>query len=275
MVDCHIHIALSGGDWRAAVRRHKAGPDKAWIREILRRYQAAGVTYLRDGGDKWGVGAAARALAPAYGICFRAPGTPLYFSGHYGGFLGEPFRDLEEFREKAACRKAEGADFLKLMASGIMDFSRFGVLTQESPQPKAIAQAVEAARQAGLAVMVHANGPEAVLAAAEAGADSVEHGAYLTEEALAAMARAGTVWVPTLSPVAAQNSPVTQGILAHTEKNLRRFAELGGRIAPGSDGGASGVFHGAGTEYALLTKVFGSDAPTVLAAGIAAIQEKF
>ena len=49
--------------------------------------------------------------------------------------------------------------------------------------------------------MAHANGAEVVRSAAEAGVDSVEHGAYLDGEALHAMAENGTVWVPTLSTI--------------------------------------------------------------------------
>ena len=39
------------------------------------------------------------------------------------------------------------------------------------------------------------------MTSALAGADSVEHGAYLDNQALDAMRQAGAVWVPTLSTV--------------------------------------------------------------------------
>ena len=63
LADCHIHMVLDGADWRGASDRHRNGPDRAWIRARLAEYAAAGFTHLRDGGDKWGVGAAARELA--------------------------------------------------------------------------------------------------------------------------------------------------------------------------------------------------------------------
>ena len=53
--DHHIHIILDGADWRAAIAAHRGGPNEAVIRQRLQAYQAAGVTYLRDGGDRWGV----------------------------------------------------------------------------------------------------------------------------------------------------------------------------------------------------------------------------
>lgn len=49
--------------------------------------------------------------------------------------------------------------------------------------------------------MAHANGARTVEAAAMAGVDSVEHGAYLDTDALRAMRENGTVWVPTLSTI--------------------------------------------------------------------------
>ena len=62
-VDCHVHMVLDGIDWKAAIARHANRPDIDYIQDILSRYQALGVTYLRDGGDRWGVGAAARSMA--------------------------------------------------------------------------------------------------------------------------------------------------------------------------------------------------------------------
>ena len=129
--------------------------------------------------------------------------------------------------------------------------------------------------------MVHANGPEAVTAAAEAGVDSVEHGAYLHEEALFAMRQAGTVWVPTLSTIGnlrgtGRFSEVAVAkILESAMENVYAFASLGGLLAPGSDAGAWAVPHGSTTEYALLRQVLGDKTERVLAQGVAVIQEKF
>ena len=82
-----------------------------------------------------------------------------------------------------------------------MDFNRFGVLTEAGLPTAEIKELIHISHEEGMAVMAHANGGETVRAAAEAGVDSVEHGAYLTEEALFAMKENGTVWVPTLSTI--------------------------------------------------------------------------
>ena len=87
------------------------------------------------------------------------------------------------------------------MISGLMDFDRFGVLTEEGLDPKEIRELIHIAHDEGMAVSAHCNGAKTAIAAAEAGLDSVEHGAYLNDEALAAMTEAGTGWVPTLSTI--------------------------------------------------------------------------
>ena len=69
--DCHMHMVLDGVDWKQAIARHSVRPDENFIRNTLAHYRDLGYTYLRDGGDKWGVGAKARELAPEYGITYR------------------------------------------------------------------------------------------------------------------------------------------------------------------------------------------------------------
>ena len=62
-------MVLDGADWKAAIAAHRSGPVDALIRPRLARYRDLGFSYLRDGGDRWGVGERARKLAPEYGIC--------------------------------------------------------------------------------------------------------------------------------------------------------------------------------------------------------------
>ena len=303
VADCHMHMILDGVDWKNAIRRHENGPDIPWIRAQLAIYQSQGYTYLRDGGDRWGAGAAARAIAHEYGIEYRTPLAPLCQEGHYGGFIGLTYRNMGEYAQLvqgmidgewiATCRmpagpmwasaptKGEltGADFIKIMISGLMDFHQFGKLTLPSLPSDHIRELIHIAHDMGMAVMAHANGPEAVIAAAEAGVDSVEHGAYLNEEALSAMAENGVVWVPTVSTVAnlrgKDRFPEDQveKILECNLSNVVAFHEMGGLLAPGSDAGAWSVPHGANTEYDLLTGVGVTEA--ALDRGAAVIQRKF
>ena len=102
--DCHIHMVLDGIDWKNAIARHSKRPDEDYIRKTLGLYRDLGYTYLRDGGDRWGVGKRARELAPEYGITYRTPLSPLCKAGHYGSFIGTAFENYKEYHQCKICR---------------------------------------------------------------------------------------------------------------------------------------------------------------------------
>lgn len=281
LCDCHMHMILDGDNWRTAIHRHREAPDIPWIRAQLETYRRLGFDYLRDGGDRWGAGKAARALAPEYGIRYRTPLAPLCKAGHYGSFIGKTYENFREYADLVRQARAEGADFIKIMISGLMDFDHAGVLTEEGLADAEIRELIHIAHEEGFAVMAHANGDRIVTAAARAGVDSVEHGAYLGEDALAAMAENGTVWVPTLSTIGNLRGKgrfdegAVTAILESALENVAAFAARGGLLAPGTDAGAWAVPHGSLTEYALLPQALGENRDTILEKGIAVIREKF
>lgn len=277
--DCHMHMVLDGIDWKAAIARHRVMPDEDFIRKTLDRYRDLGYSYLRDGGDRWGVGAKARELAPEYGITYRTPLAPICRRGHYGEFIGVSYENMKEYAGLVVNTREKGGDFIKIMISGLMDFDRYGVLTQPGLDPKEIKELIHIAHDAGMAVMAHANGADTVIAAAEAGVDSVEHGAYLNEESLAAMAEMGTVWVPTLSTVGNLKGKgrfpdgETAKILESALENVAAFRCLGGIVAAGTDAGAWAVPHGCGTEEEYLVRAGVTEED--LEKGFSVIQVKF
>lgn len=279
--DCHIHMVLDGANWRAAIARHRKAPDEEWIHTTLAHYQSLGYVYLRDGGDRWGVGKRARELAGRYGITYRTPLAPLCKAGHYGSFIGKTYETTREYAALVRSAREDGADFIKIMISGLMDFDNAGVLTEEGLSQAEIRERIHIAHEEGFAVMAHANGDRVVTAAARAGVDSVEHGAYLGEEALSAMAESGTVWVPTLSAIGNLRGKgrfreaAVETILESAMENVARFASQGGLLAPGTDAGAWAVPHASSTEYDLLGQALGADRDEILARGISKIREKF
>lgn len=281
--DCHIHMLLDGRDWRGAIDAHRVEPDRELIRRRLSAYAQAGFDYLRDGGDRWGVGAAARELAPEYGITYRTPLAPLCRAGHYGAFIGKKYENLKGFARMVGENRRRGGDFIKVMISGLMDFDHFGQLTEESLPPSEIGELIHIAHEEGMAVMLHANGARTVEAAACAGADSVEHGAYLDLHAMAAMRENGTIWCPTLSAIGNLRGKgrfderAVEEIYHTACVNVKTFAEMGGLVACGSDAGAWAVPHvqGGEDEYAHLTGAIGSGADEVLFRGTKAVQERF
>lgn len=276
-----MHMILDGYEWRSAIARHSNRPDDAWIRQQLKTYQSLGFTYLRDGGDRWGAGKRARDFAPEYGIRYRTPLAPLCKRGHYGAFIGETYENFREYRDLIQKHRENGADFIKIMISGLMDFDRYGVLTEPGYPPSEIRELIHIAHEEGFSVMAHCNGAETAIAAAVAGLDSVDHGAYLNREALHAMAENKVIWVPTLSTIGNLRGKgrfdecAVRNILDSAMENVYQFANLGGILAPGTDAGAWAVPHGSVTEYEILREILGSATDSALEQGTKAIMERF
>lgn len=260
LYECHGHALMDGAAYADAHRRHAAGVDLAAVRSCLSSLQRAGVTYFRDGGDALGVSLRARELAGEYGIVYRSPAFAIHKKGFYGGIVGRAWSDLREYRGLVAEAKAEGCDFIKLMFSGIITFREYGGLSCPGLTAEEIAALVEIAHGEGFAVMAHVNGAETVRAAVEAGTDSIEHGYFMDDACLDALARSGAVWVPTVAAIDAFvgrpgfDPDIARRTLETQLERIRAAADRGVRIAAGSDSGAVGVPHGAGTrtEYRLL-----------------------
>lgn len=271
--DCHMHIVLDGFDWKVSIARHKETPHIPTIRNALSLYQKQGYTYLRDGGDRWGVCAAAREIAPEYGVTYRTPLAPLCKAGHYGSFIGEVYENFHEYTALVQRHRQEGADFIKIMISGLMDFDRAGVLTEDGLSAGEIKELIHIAHEEGFSVMAHCNGARTIENAASSGVDSIEHGAYADDATLHAMAENKTVWVPTVSTIANLrgkgrfDEQAVAAILENATENIQKFVTLGGFLAPGSDAGAWAVPHGADTEHALLTEILGENAGDILGEG--------
>lgn len=89
-----------------------------------------------------------------------------------------------------------GADVIKICATG-------GVLSKgDDPQASQFTQdelkaAVGDAHRLGRRVAAHAHGAQGIVWATQAGVDSIEHGSYMNDEAIAAMKARGTYLVPT------------------------------------------------------------------------------
>ncbi len=258
--ETHAHAILDGADFRAALKRHADGPDEVWVRRVLERYRDNHIIYVRDGGDHQGVSLLAKRLAPEYGVEYRSPAFAIHQKGLYGSMVGRAWADMAAYRALVAEAKEQGADFIKLMLSGIMDFNEYGVLSCPSPTPEEMAELVRVAHGEGFAVMAHCNGADAVKAALAAGIDSLEHGYYMDAQAVADLAASDCVWVPTFAPVANLMGlgrfpdEVLNRIVEGHRANVRAALSAGARIAPGSDGGAFAVPHAAGAldEYRWL-----------------------
>ena len=102
---------------------------------------------------------------------------------------------------------------------------------------------VDEAKRHGLPVMVHAHGDEGARAAVLAGARSIEHGTYLSDETLALMKARGTWFVPTYVTMDELNEERYDYVLRlrgkhmlpHLERAIRAGHAMGVRFATGAD----------------------------------------
>lgn len=243
---------MDGIDYHAAVRDHKDHVNLARVRAHLQAYKDSAIPFVRDGGDRFGVSEAARTLAGEYGITYYTPLFAIHREGHYGHIVGKSARTLKEYAQLVGQVREKGGNFIKIMASGIVDYRAYGLLSEEALERGWIAQMIHIAHEEGFAVMVHANGPEAVLPAVLAGADSIEHGNYIDRDCMEAMADSGCVWVPTI--VTTRNligcgryeDAVLESIYDMECRNLADAYASGVLVALGSDAGAYLVPHGKG-----------------------------
>lgn len=263
--ECHAHIFMDGRNYKEAAALHRKEVQDWDIRQKFRKYAECGITYVRDGGDALGVSERARELAGEYGITYRTPIFAIHRKGHYGGIVGMEYGDWREYRRLVLKVRERRGDFIKLMFSGIMDFRREGQMNEDPLPGDEIRELIHIAHEEGFAVMAHVNGARTVQQAVEAGVDSVEHGNFLDEECLRALAESHAVWVPTYVTITnlIGSGRFDDGALERLKERqgevIRRGYELGAKLALGSDAGAYMVPHGQGLldEYREFKRLLG------------------
>jgi imidazolonepropionase-like amidohydrolase len=136
-----------------------------------------------------------------------------------------------------------GANLIKICATG-------GVLSKgDDPQASQYTleemQAIVAdAHRLGRKVAAHAHGAQGILWATQAGVDSIEHGSYINDEAIAEMKKRGTYLVPTLyledwmlqsGHLPAFYHQKMVDVSAVAKGNIKRAMDAGVKIAMGTD----------------------------------------
>ena len=263
--ECHAHIFMNGTYYRKAVQTHKVQANEASVRSALEAYRKAGVTYVREGGDPYGASLLAGRLASEYGIEYRSPVFAIHKNGHYGKIVGRGFDTLKEYHQRVLEAASEGADFIKIMTTGLLDFNDDGKVTGTPVDEAEVREMVHIAHEEGFAVMSHTNGIYGTRAAIEAGVDSLEHGNYMDAETIAMLADSNTVWVPTLVTVrnlagcGRYEDSVLNPIIHQAEVLVRLAYQKKVKVAPGSDAGAYMVPHGKGIlqEWEAFRQILG------------------
>jgi imidazolonepropionase-like amidohydrolase len=239
MIDCHVHLC---GDSREGALDRLAGyGDEDLDRVIeaaLRAQLAAGVTTVRDLGDRrWAV-LSWRDRVAAGTVGFPSPaivasGPPITTPGGHCWFMGgETSHHPGALRAAIRERAHRGVDVVKVMASGGVMTPGTDVLACQYALEQ-LRILVEEAHACGLPVTAHAHGLAAVIRAAEAGVDGIEHCSCLTEHGveqpaglLARLVAHRTVVCPTLGIV--PGIPLSPAVLALQE---RTGSTLAARLA--------------------------------------------
>lgn len=287
LIDAHVHLVGDSGPMALErVAGYSEDELDAVVTAALERHRAAGVTSVRDLGDRRFNVLDRRDAQRAHDDGLPhivASGPPITSPGGHCCFLGGEVASPVEIADAVRERVERGADVVKVMASGGMNTPGTDV---SSPQ-FALADLrllVAEAHRAGLPVTAHSHAAAGIDQAVEVGVDGIEHGSYLvaggpaglvglinvsaSDQQLEALAASGIPVCPTLggfTPELFRNAPphvkemiaaagVTPEQIVETRMTLiGRMHRAGVRFVSGTDAGiappkAHGLFANAVIE---------------------------
>jgi len=284
-IDAHTHLSgMYNADYRRGLldSLQQGIPEQTLLAtDNLKKTLMAGITTVRDVGssDQIDVGlrnaaaagiipgprmlVAVKAIGSTGGHCDDQNGFRPGLFGHEStpeqGVINTP----DEGRRAVRLNIKYGADVIKICATGgvlsMTDEVDIPQLTQE--EMNAIVDEAHTLRKKTAA---HAHGAEGAKRAIRAGIDSIEHGAFLDDEALDLMKARGTYYIPTLMALEGGKEilakggyppPVAQKMTAAIEsigQVVRKAIAKGVTIGMGTD--AAVYPHGRNTEeFHLMT----------------------
>src|SRR5262245_48165215 len=211
LIDCHVHFVYSG--FRSLEEIDRCPVETADINGVVNGglMLDAGYTTVRDVGTIGNVAVAVRdaiaagkvrgprviasgqIIGPTSGMIDTLPSHWSTASG-----LGVCVDGCEAIVKEVRRQIKNGVDNIKLGASGV-EVGRYAYTWMTTLSAEEIAAAVAEAHRWGRTVAIHCQSFDAAKFALRAGADTIEHGTRLDDEALALFADSRAALVPTLS----------------------------------------------------------------------------
>ena len=245
LIDSHEHLGIDLGDEEGQLAQ---APEYTMARCIrtARTVLRAGITTIRDCGERGMIGPLVkRAIDDGVvpGPRVLAAGRNICRTGGHGWKMGLQADGADGLRSavREVCR--DGADFIKIMASGGISTAGSTVMAPEFTDDEFVAVIDEAHRR-GRKIAAHGHGGPGVASAVRAGVDSIEHGLFLTDDDVALMVRHGTYLVVTAGSFVVirddpgvpqfQKDKVGNALTDHLAM-LGRTRQAGLKIAVGTD----------------------------------------
>lgn len=250
LIDCHVHLVWDGSaDPQQKI--HYAENEEI----VLHAYSHAletlrlGITTVRDLGSPGRTILHLRDAIDAgvlEGPTIIASGAPIVMTGGHVHYLGYESDGADEVRKNTRRVFKEGADFVKVMATG-------GIYTkgEEPGSTQLTLEELSAAKEEALKknkrVAAHADGLEGIMNCLEVGIDTIEHGIYADIQALEIMKNQGTFLVPTMVVMrqltSSKDIPAfalekAKKVLEPHFNMLKNAVEIGVKIATGTDCGS-------------------------------------
>jgi imidazolonepropionase-like amidohydrolase len=185
---------------------------------------------------------AGHALSITGGHCDQTTGLgpgvvpPEFVSGSADG--------VDEVLKAVRYQVKHGAKVIKICATaGVLSFEGPAGALQYSLEE--LQAAADEAHRHGLRIAAHAHGTEGIIAASEAGIDSIEHNSMMTEEAAAIISKNGSFVTPNMHLVDALDPAALPPLLAEKQRYLaplavasfKRALKHGLKVAFGTDAG--------------------------------------
>jgi imidazolonepropionase-like amidohydrolase len=267
LIDVHVHLTQdSGRPWYVPLTPKYSEPYAAAIGLKNALVMArAGFTTVRDLGSPGVAGLATRDAIrdgsfPGPRVLMSGPALSM-IGGHADDSVGlnpELAEAVNARGQIGVCTgpdecsqsvrriAAQGVDVIKIMATGgVLDPGAMGLEQHFSDaEMKAI---VDTAHSLHLKVAAHAHGAKGILAATQAGVDSIEHGTFIDDAGVKAMKEHGTYYSATLMAFTGVQAALGKGIMTPNSEakarqalvvwgtGLNRAYRAGVKIALGTD----------------------------------------